>query len=256
MGKRLVLTQYFSITINAIYVTMQINLSTNVQHLFASLIKCLAVLLVVTAAIEILRADQYLADVIYGLEGNKWQLKEYLITETIIHKGGKYLSIALALSVLLTLISTYLFPALSIWKNRLIYLFISSVMGSVLVSMMKATSNISCPWDFERYGGSLNYLSLMEQIFVRNGSHCFPAGHASAGFAWVALYFVGLHTNSFWRWWGLGFGVTLGIIFGVSQQLRGAHFLSHDVWSFGTCWMVSLTGYHLILKPYEPIRHR
>lgn len=219
-----------------------------------SIIKWLTVLLLLTAMIEFFKADQYLADTIYRFEGNTWQLRNALITETVIHKGGKYFSIALAVCVLAMLCASYLTSGLGSWRYRLRYLFVASVIGSLMVSIGKAISNISCPWDFERYGGSLNYLSLMEQLWVRNGSHCFPAGHASAGFAWVAIYFVGLHTNSIWRWWGLGFGLGLGLIFGVSQQLRGAHFLSHDVWSFGVCWMVSLIFYHLLLKPYEPIK--
>lgn len=29
-------------------------------------------------------------------------------------------------------------------------------------------------------------------------------------------------------------------VFGAAQQLRGAHFLSHDLWTLATCWTVSL----------------
>jgi len=29
-------------------------------------------------------------------------------------------------------------------------------------------------------------------------------------------------------------------VFGVSQQLRGAHFASHDVWTLTICWIVAL----------------
>ena len=35
-------------------------------------------------------------------------------------------------------------------------------------------------------------------------------------------------------------GLVIGISFGLAQQLRGAHFLSHDVWSAAICWFGAL----------------
>ena len=69
---------------------------------------------------------------------------------------------------------------------------------------------------------------------------CFPAGHSSAGFAWVSLYFFALPVRPAWRWRGLAVGLVAGCVFGAAQQLRGAHFLSHDLWTLATCWTVSL----------------
>ena len=74
---------------------------------------------------------------------------------------------------------------------------------------------------------------------------CFPAGHASAGYAWMALYFFFLATRPQWRWLGLAVGIVLGLLFGVVQQLRGAHFLSHDLWTAVICWSCALGGYLL-----------
>jgi membrane-associated PAP2 superfamily phosphatase len=31
-----------------------------------------------------------------------------------------------------------------------------------------------------------------------------------------------------------------GMVFGLSQQLRGAHFLSHDLWTAALCWLVAV----------------
>ncbi|PUA27017.1 MAG: hypothetical protein B0W54_19480 [Cellvibrio sp. 79] len=221
------------------------------KFLFLSVIKVLAVLVLISLAIEITSADQAFADLLYQWEGNEWQFKDGWVTATLIHKGGKYFSIALLLIVFAMLLISYTSSILASWKHSLQYLFVATVLGSLAVSIGKSITNISCPWDFSRYGGTLEYLSLIEQLWVRNGSQCFPAGHASAGFAWVALYFVGRYHKATWRWWGLGFALLLGSVFGISQQLRGAHFFSHDLWSFGICWMVSLICYEVMLKPYE-----
>jgi membrane-associated PAP2 superfamily phosphatase len=41
----------------------------------------------------------------------------------------------------------------------------------------------------------------------------------------------------------LGFALGLGGVFGLAQQLRGAHFLSHDVWTLMICWLIALALY-------------
>ena len=51
-----------------------------------------------------------------------------------------------------------------------------------------------------------------------------------------------------WRWLGLVTGLSAGLLFGISQQLRGAHFVSHDIWTLGICWatasLVSMAFWH------------
>jgi hypothetical protein len=41
----------------------------------------------------------------------------------------------------------------------------------------------------------------------------------------------------------------LGLLFGTTQQLRGAHFLSHDIWTFALCWSINALLAALILVP-------
>ena len=55
----------------------------------------------------------------------------------------------------------------------------------------------------------------------------------------MALYFFFLRVAPRWRHAGLGIGLLAGTVFGLAQQLRGAHFLSHDVASMAVCWSVA-----------------
>jgi len=75
--------------------------------------------------------------------------------------------------------------------------------------------------------------------------HAFPAGHASGGYCFLSVYFVLLRYRSHYREYGLLFGLTIGFIFGVGQQLRGAHFPSHDLVTIVICWYASLVCYFL-----------
>src|SRR3546814_5297107 len=93
---------------------------------------------------------------------------------------------------------------------------------------MKSWTHVDCPWDLVGFGGTRSYHDLLAALpaHVPHGL-CFPAGHARAGYAWVALFFFFGRTRPQWRWKGLAAGLCAGLVFGVSQQLRGAHFASH-----------------------------
>ena len=78
---------------------------------------------------------------------------------------------------------------------------------------------------------------------IHTGGRCFPAAHASSGYAFMALYFLGYERSRKLARFGLAAGLLLGLIFGVAQQSRGAHFISHDLWSALFAWMIPLTLY-------------
>lgn len=197
--------------------------------------------------VEVGGIDMLVADHFYALEGGQWALKEAWITSTLIHKVGKYLSLLIALIVLIALVQSYITQKLKSYRRELVYLLCAAGGGSALISVIKSISHVSCAWDFSRYGGEHEYASVFTELIHQSGGDCFPAGHASGGYAWVAFYFLGVHLRSCWRWVGLGFALSIGLIFGISQQLRGAHFISHDLWTIGICWFFSLLMYRLIL---------
>jgi membrane-associated PAP2 superfamily phosphatase len=213
------------------------------NHLYIPLV----IFAALAISLELFEIDVWLADKWYSLEGGHWALRDAWITSTIIHNLGKHLSLLIALAVLIAVISTYFSPRLRKYRRELLYLLIAAGGGSLLISALKDITHVSCAWDFTRYGGSIEYATVFTQILHAGGDNCFPAGHASGGYAWLAFYFLGIHLQSKWRWAGLGFALSVGLIFGISQQLRGAHFISHDLWTVGICWFFSLTTFKLML---------
>lgn len=212
----------------------------------------LLILVTLTLYIELSGVDALLADKIYAWEGGSWTLKNAWITKALIHQTGKYFSLTIALLVILAVIGTYLTPRLLKYQRELFFLLCAAAGSSGLISILKDISHVSCPWDFSRYGGELPYASVFSQIIHMSGDGCFPAGHASGGYAWLAFYFLGIHMKSKWRWVGLGFALSVGLVFGISQQLRGAHFIIHDLWTLGICWFFSLFMYKLMLLGKSP----
>jgi membrane-associated PAP2 superfamily phosphatase len=108
----------------------------------------------------------------------------------------------------------------------------AAVLVPTVVSLLKRVSASHCPWDLQRYGGSEPYVRLLEAVPAGVSSgHCMPAGHASGALWLLALAVFWLpHQPRKAAAAGaamLVFGFTVGWI----QQLRGAHFLTHTLWS-------------------------
>jgi membrane-associated PAP2 superfamily phosphatase len=188
-----------------------------------------------------LDGDRRIADWIFALEGHRWALQDIVFTTEIIHVGGKRLSALAWLVVVAFAIAAWRRDDWAHLRRPLVCLALSVAVSTLLVSYLKHATHMDCPWDLSAYGGSRPYFGLFDaRPASLHSSGCFPAGHASAGYAWAALYFFFLSTRREWRWFGLGVGLAAGLVFGISQQLRGAHFLSHDVWSLMLCWLTAL----------------
>ncbi|WP_349984198.1 phosphatase PAP2 family protein [Stenotrophomonas sp. WHRI 8082] len=193
--------------------------------------------------------DQAVASALYAMQGHQWAWKDQWLTEQLIHTAGRDLSITAGLLVLLLAIIAEWWTPLAGWRRPLLRLFASVVLSTVVVSLLKKSTGMDCPWDLIDYGGTRPFHGLFASRSAGTvSSGCFPAGHASAGYAWMALYFLALEVRPRLRHLALGLGAGLGLLFGLSQQLRGAHFMSHDLWTAGLCWFIAL-GLYLLSPP-------
>lgn len=192
--------------------------------------------------------DQWLADRIYALQGHQWALQNAYVTQDLLHAGGRQASKNAWFVLLLASAIAVFVPGLRQWRRPLLYLLLASLLSTAAVGLLKRWTDMDCPWDLLRYGGDKAYHGLLmhRPSGMAHGT-CFPAGHASAGYGWIALYFFFLAVRPAWRWWGLGFALGLGLVFGITQQLRGAHFLSHDLWTLMICWLTALLLYRSML---------
>lgn len=196
--------------------------------------------------LEFFNLDLWVADKLYALEGAHWNLKDSWLLETVMHKDGKNFVVLLVLCSFAALASTWFSPRMRHYRGGLGYLVASVAISLVLISTLKNLTHIPCPWDLQRYGGAQPYIPVFHALFGAGSGRCFPAGHASGAYAWVALYFFCRVYKPQWRMAALAFTLLLGMSFGIAQQLRGAHFLSHDVWTLAICWYISLAGYSLL----------
>lgn len=191
--------------------------------------------------------DRKLADLIYLTGSHSWALQKNYWLQQVIHNGGRNVSIFMEVLVLSLYLGSFAFNYFRHFRKIFLYLFLSVLISTSLVGIFKHYLRLSCPWEFSIYGGQLEYLSRISQLWVANGAGCFPAGHSSAGYSWICLFFVGGYLKSNWRWYGLFIPLFAGLVFGFAQQLRGAHFLSDDIWTLTICGITAVLLYRKML---------
>lgn len=167
-------------------------------------------------------------------------LKEHWLFSAVLHDGGRYAAWAVVLGL-----SLMVWWPLGVFReidaSRRLQLVLTAFAGSLLISCLKAFSSTSCPWDLAEFGRAARHVSHWAWGLADGGSgRCFPAGHASAGFAFFGGYFAfaGRHAGIARAW--LTGTVLAGLTLGLAQQVRGAHFMSHTLWTGWLCWCTAL----------------
>ena len=125
---------------------------------------------------------------------------------------------------------------------------LATLAALLVIQLLKHYSPTSCPWDMRAFGGHAQHLPHWRQLLLRwsdgGGGHCFPAGSASSGFAFIAAYpFLRSHAPRLAKQWLLGFGLA-GLVLGLAQQMRGAHFMSHTLWTAWLCWSCGMALFY------------
>ena len=171
----------------------------------------------------------------YG-DGAGFVWRDAWLTSTVLHSGGRWLAwVVLALLVWDALRARLAGPP----QRERLYWLAATVASLVLVPTFKRFSSTSCPWDLMLFGGTVPHVPHWWLRVVDGGpGHCFPSGHAVAAFAFFSVYFFersyrpGLAQGALVAVW------VLGGVFGLAQMARGAHFLSHTLWSAWCCWAI------------------
>lgn len=118
---------------------------------------------------------------------------------------------------------------------------LSAALVPLVTSLLKQASDSHCPWALARYGGAQPYVRLFETLpFGASAGHCLPAGHASTSLWVVALAVFWLPENPRKAAAVAAAGLAIGFAMGWMQQLRGAHFLTHTLWSMWIAVLVVL----------------
>lgn len=179
--------------------------------------------------------DLVLADALYDADTGTFPWRHAWLTETFSHA---------ILKGILTLAAAYFIVAAA-WdafrprdcvdaldRLRLRVVGASALLVPLVISTLKQASGAHCPWDLARYGGTQPYLRLFDALPLGvPAGHCLPAGHASSALWLVSLCAYWLPGRPQGARRVALVALLLGGLVGWMQQLRGAHFLTHTLWS-------------------------
>lgn len=114
------------------------------------------------------------------------------------------------------------------------YLVVAMVLVPLITASLKSLTHVVCPNHLQVFGGEYPYLTILANIQAHTHSKCFPAAHASAGFALYAWAFI----PTLWqrRWQVAGVVTVVSWLMGGYKMLIGDHFFSHTVVSMCLAW--------------------
>lgn len=207
----------------------------------------IGLLIAALAVFELTGVDLWLQDFFYNPAAHRWLVDPaWYWPRMIFYQGAKGVIIAFGVGMLVVAAGPRRWRAFfgvpADGRKDLWIAFLTLASVPALIGYGKATTNVFCPYDIERYGGDVPYVRVFERYpegrRPERQGRCFPAGHASGGFALLAL--AGLGRTRRGRWLGAGIGLLAGWWMGLYQMLKGAHYLSHTVVTMLVAWIVFL----------------
>jgi membrane-associated PAP2 superfamily phosphatase len=162
--------------------------------------------------------------------------------EQVLHNGLRYVSIGVFVWMLWDLVrpAGAALPGAPTRTERA-WAVGATVLALLLVPALKNHSLSSCPWSLAEFGGEAAAQWVSHWAWgERDGGPgaCFPSGHAVGSLAFLSLVWLWRGRPRVARW-VLGAVLLTGLLGSVAQWARGAHFVSHSLWSAYLCALIT-----------------
>jgi membrane-associated PAP2 superfamily phosphatase len=135
------------------------------------------------------------------------------------------------------------------YKKGILIVVLSAIIIPVFIGFLKRETNMPCPKNVVRYGGVYPKTKVWEHYpkgFHKPRIKCWPAGHASGGFALMSLFFLFKRKRN--KIIGLLVGISIGWAMGIYKMMIGDHFLSHTILTMLIAWLIILINAKLVNK--------
>ena len=224
--------------------------SLNNKQLFISIICLIGII----TLFELTDLDWYVQDYFYDFSTRQWLIdRNEVLLELLLYSGMKKVLIAFAVGITFSLIFLRKKSFVQEYKKGLVIVVLSAILIPAIVGFLKDISNTPCPKNIERYNGSYPNVKVFEnypESFKKDCKiRCWPAGHASGGFALLSLFFLFKTPQNKKR--ALVFALFIGWSMGLYKMFIGDHFLSHTIITMLLAWIVVLSiNTYFLLKNY------
>lgn len=184
--------------------------------------------------------DQAISNVFFDPQAANFPLKQNQWLGLLLHDGLRWLAAGIWLGFGFLLC---LKPFRLKYGGAIVFILLVSLLTALVVSILKAQSVHSCPWDLKLYGGIADYFRLFQntRVVANPGpGKCFPSGHASTAFMWIVLLYSPMPWLRQHRSTMTIAVLLMGGLAGGVQIAKGAHFVSHVLATTWLCWGVTL----------------
>ena len=171
-------------------------------------------------------------------ESGKFLLRDNWYLAELNHRYVKDLIILVYVSFFIIWLASFKVEKLKPVRWTYGYFFCMVILSTSIIGLLKSQSAHACPWNI-----TIPTSQGFFWDFSASKGHCFPGGHASTGFALMTGYAVFRQSDKKRAYFFLVSGCILGFAMGWAQMMRGAHFLSHNLWTAWIIWLVNVVFY-------------
>jgi membrane-associated PAP2 superfamily phosphatase len=217
----------------------------------------LLALILVFAFFELTNTDVLIQQKLYYPANNSWFLKDpHLIYRKIFYTGAKILIYIIGVSAIVTAVISWKKNIWNDYRKGLIVVALSLIILPTGIALVgKSVTNVQCPDDLKLFGGKVPYVKHFEPYPPNPDSpdgkwskgRCWPAGHASGGFALLGL--VCLFKSRKNKIAAFIFAMSMGWVMGMYQLLRGVHFFSHHITTMFLAFIIVST-LNILIKDF------
>jgi len=205
-----------------------------VRHLIVSVV----LLFVVVLGLENTGLDMAFQHLLY--RNGAWLVDSAQpVIRFVFYDAPKKLLVLYAILILLVLVLSFVIKPLRRFRTRNnLFILLCLLLVPAVVGLGKKETHVHCPYQLQEFGGNVPYVTLFEANKYETPGRCFPAGHASGGFA--LLLFVLIAATRRQQMAALAGAMALGWAMGGYQMVNGRHFLSHTLTTILLAWVVIL----------------
>ncbi len=200
-------------------------------------------LIAVIALFQFSDLDIFVQNFFYNFESKTWLInKDEPILKFFLYDGLKIGLMIFAVLILLALVIFRKKPLIQEYKKGLIIVLLSAIFVPLMIGSLKAISNTPCPCNIVHFNGTYPEIKAFDSYpkdFIQTSkAKCWPAGHASGGFALMALFFLFKTAKNQKK--ALIGALIIAWSMGTYKMLLGDHFLSHTIITMLLAWLIIL----------------
>ncbi len=191
---------------------------------------------------EFSHLDTTVQNYFYNPATHHWLLdRNEPVLKFILYDGLKVLLVVFALLVFVALVFFRKTERVRRYHKGLWVVLLTAILVPAVVGELKTRTNMPCPRDLLIYSGTYPHIKLFEPyppgFHQAEPMRCYPAGHASGGFALLSLFFLFKTPRN--RRYALLTAMGIGWSSGAYKMLIGDHFLSHTVVTMLLAWLIA-----------------